>query len=273
MMGASTSHSNPWSLAHMRLLATSLAAVTLSAVLSAALFAQGQNFVVLEVSRLPIDTSLPGTSTTDVDLVDVDGDGDLDIFKAEGTDSLAGRPNQLLLNDGSGHFVDDCDPWPRVGAKHALELGLPRHPRDIRHSADVEQHSRMIVGTEAERVDQRHQRCALTAGSNVARAEVVDDGTAEPFREDGRLAQLPADQGWLVPYGLPVQRDEIDGGCRHMRRGEQLLDRIGRPFGDGGVKARQLGRVRPIEAALDGGPLRGADPTRERRPDSPRVGP
>jgi hypothetical protein len=91
----------------MRLLATSLAAIPLGFILSAALFAQGQNFVLLEEPRLPTDTSLPGTSTTDVDLVDVDGDGDLDIFKAEGTDSVAGRPNQLLLNDGAGRFFDD----------------------------------------------------------------------------------------------------------------------------------------------------------------------
>jgi hypothetical protein len=90
----------------MRRFPTFLAAIPLSVLLSAALLAQGQNFVLLEESRLPLDTSAPGTSTTDVDLVDVDGDGDLDIFKAQGTDSLAGRPNQLLLNDGTGHFLD-----------------------------------------------------------------------------------------------------------------------------------------------------------------------
>jgi hypothetical protein len=67
----------------------------------------GQNFMLIEEGRLPPDTSLPGTSSTDVDLVDVDSDGDFDLFKAEGTDSIAGRPNQLLINDGSGHFADE----------------------------------------------------------------------------------------------------------------------------------------------------------------------
>ncbi len=86
--------------------------VTASAILfllisSAALDGQGQNFVLVEESRLPADPSPPGTSTTDVDLVDVDGDGDLDLFKANGTDSVAGRPNQLLINAGSGAFVDE----------------------------------------------------------------------------------------------------------------------------------------------------------------------
>ena len=68
---------------------------------------QGQNFMLVEEVRLPPSTELPGTSTLDVDLVDVDGDGDLDIYKAQGTDSLEGRPNQLLINTGSGHFADE----------------------------------------------------------------------------------------------------------------------------------------------------------------------
>jgi VCBS repeat protein len=61
---------------------------------------------VEESWRLPVDTSLPGTSSTDVDLVDVDDDGDLDLFVAEGTDTPAPRPNRLLLNDGDGVFFD-----------------------------------------------------------------------------------------------------------------------------------------------------------------------
>ena len=67
----------------------------------------GQNFVLVEESRLPADTEPAGTSTLDIDLVDVDGDGDLDIYKAQGTDSLDGRPNQLLINTGGGRFVDE----------------------------------------------------------------------------------------------------------------------------------------------------------------------
>ncbi len=57
--------------------------------------------------RLPPDTNQPGTDALDVDFVDVDGDGDLDIFVANGTASPAGRPNKLYINDGSGHFSDE----------------------------------------------------------------------------------------------------------------------------------------------------------------------
>ncbi len=47
-----------------------------------------------------------GADTVDTDLVDVDGDGDLDIFIAEGTAGFQGRTNRLLINDGAGIFTD-----------------------------------------------------------------------------------------------------------------------------------------------------------------------
>ncbi len=68
----------------------------------------GRIFWFEEVShRLPLDTSLPGTSSTDIDLVDVDGDGDLDVFIAEGTASLNGRADRLFINEGSGTWTDE----------------------------------------------------------------------------------------------------------------------------------------------------------------------
>lgn len=67
----------------------------------------GQGFHYVEESaRLGPDLSPAGTSTTDVDLVDVDADGDLDIYLTEGTDTIAGRPDRLLVNDGEGRFED-----------------------------------------------------------------------------------------------------------------------------------------------------------------------
>jgi FG-GAP-like repeat len=83
-----------------------LVALVLSVMPAAAQF-EGQSFSFVEESgRLPPDTTLPGTSTTDVDLVDIDADGDLDLFIAEGTDSAEPRPNRLFLNDGTGVFSD-----------------------------------------------------------------------------------------------------------------------------------------------------------------------
>ena len=64
-------------------------------------------FFVDQPASLPANPGPPGTSTTDVDLVDVEGDGDLDLFVAEGTDSMALRQNRLLINDGEGRFTDE----------------------------------------------------------------------------------------------------------------------------------------------------------------------
>jgi hypothetical protein len=55
--------------------------------------AGGQNFVFIEESdRLPAYAKPAGTSTTDVDLVDVDRDGHLDLFFTQGTTALPAGP-------------------------------------------------------------------------------------------------------------------------------------------------------------------------------------
>jgi FG-GAP-like repeat len=83
-------------------------AALLLAVGSTLVLAAGQGFHLVEESqRLGPDVSPPGTSSTDVNLVDIDGDGDLDLYLAEGTDSLAGRPDRLLINDGQANFTDE----------------------------------------------------------------------------------------------------------------------------------------------------------------------
>lgn len=67
-----------------------------------------------EPERLPADSSLPDTSSIDIDAFDADGDGDLDLFVAEGTAGPFGRPNRLLLNDGAGYFSDGSARLPAV---------------------------------------------------------------------------------------------------------------------------------------------------------------
>lgn len=60
-----------------------------------------------ESDRLPPDFNPPNTDTLDVDFADVDRDGDLDIFVADGTASIEPRPNKLYINDGGGNFTDE----------------------------------------------------------------------------------------------------------------------------------------------------------------------
>lgn len=92
----------------VRFLAALGAALALSSWTPTRASAGGQSFHYVEESaRLGPDLSPAGTSTTDVDLVDVDADGDVDIYFAEGTDTIAGRPDRLLINDGTGLFQDE----------------------------------------------------------------------------------------------------------------------------------------------------------------------
>jgi hypothetical protein len=79
-----------------------------------------------ESFRLPADTNPPNTDTLDVDFVDVDSDGDLDLFVAEGTASAQGRANRLLINDGRGFFADES------------AQRLPASPLAVANSTEVE---------------------------------------------------------------------------------------------------------------------------------------
>jgi len=60
-----------------------------------------------ESSRLPFDPNSEVADSFDLDLVDVDNDGDNDIFVAEGTAGFDGIQNRLLINDGHGFFTDE----------------------------------------------------------------------------------------------------------------------------------------------------------------------
>jgi hypothetical protein len=69
--------------------------------------AQANEFYLEDVTgRLPVDPGANGKDTLDVDLADIDGDGDLDLFVADGSASAAPFPNKVFLNDGAGHFTD-----------------------------------------------------------------------------------------------------------------------------------------------------------------------
>ncbi len=52
------------------------------------------------------DVNPPPTDSLHLAIADVDGDGDMDIFMAEGTPSTAGRQNRLLINDGNGDLSE-----------------------------------------------------------------------------------------------------------------------------------------------------------------------
>ena len=85
----------------------------------------------------------------------------------------------------------------------------------------------------------RHERCALSARSDIAGAEVTCDPHAESFRQHRRFTELPRDRRGLMPDGLTVEGDESKIRGAGMRSREQFVNRVRRPFRQTHVELRQ----------------------------------
>ena len=88
-----------------------------------------------ESHRLPVDSfNPPLTDTLAVLLTDLDGDKDLDIFLAQGTSSLDGRQNRILINDGRGNFSDET----ATRLPQAMNNSAGADAADIDHDGDID---------------------------------------------------------------------------------------------------------------------------------------
>ena len=106
-------------------------------------------------------------------------------------------------------------------------------------------------------IDKRHQRRALTAGSDIARAKIGDHRNTCALREDGGLADLQGIGTAFVEDGLAVAADELHRSvtldrCQYGTRVEfaklkiQARDirGVSGPVGDAENGGANLGRVR-----------------------------
>lgn len=75
-------------------------------------------------NRLPSDPDRDSKDTLDVELADIDSDGDLDLFLIEGSASGTGFQNRLWINDGGGNFTDETDQRMPTLANNSIEIDL-----------------------------------------------------------------------------------------------------------------------------------------------------
>ena len=145
-----------------------------------------------------------------MDLVDVDNDGDLDLFIAEGTDSPAPRPNRLLLNDSSGEFfeVSATHLPPAVANSTKADFG------DIDGDGDLD----AIV------VNLGPEQLLINTGTGV-----FVDGSAQlppppaffqDITADARLADVDGDGDLEIPLSNEIPSIRVPDG----RRSESTAD-------------------------------------------------
>ncbi len=105
-----------------------------------------------------------------------------------------------------------------------LELAAAPEQRQVPEATQVEDRGRFLDVGEEQHVGERRERSAFASGSDVALAEVADDGAtgfggheiAVAELERGRAARLDA---VVVPQGLAVTRDEIECESVSIRHG------------------------------------------------------
>ncbi len=127
-----------------------------------------------------------------------------------------------------------------VEGDHVFARAAGRNRRDVGDAADVERDASFARMAEQKIVHVRHQRSALAAGGDVARAKIGNHRLARALGDHGSLADLQRGQAAFVIDGLAVTADQLDGGERHAG----VQNRVGVQLAEQDVEPRDFSRVR-----------------------------
>lgn len=164
-----------------------------------------------ESHRLPADSfNPPLTDTLAALLIDLDGDKDLDIFLAQGTSSLDGRQNRILINDGHGNFSDET----ATRLPQAMNNSAGADAADIDRDGDID----IIVanlGPEQLLLNDGHGHFTDASAARLPPplANVMEDISAEARFFD---VDRDGDLDILVGNENPFSRDPLGGAQNRL---------------------------------------------------------
>jgi len=149
-----------------------------------------------------------GPNTEDIELGDLDGDGDLDVFETCAGIHGGENPNRVMFNDGRGNFTDSGQ---RIGAEYSFDSVLYDFDRDGDLDAFVGQSAICGYPNQVWRNDGRGfftpfaQRLGMENTFGVALGDFNCDGFMDVFAANASYAKVP---GVTCPIACPVDRHD-----------------------------------------------------------------
>lgn len=150
------------------------------------------NFSAADVPAFALDDE----ETREADFIDVDGDGDLDVYFANvgfRAQAEEGRPDRLLINDGTGRFTDETAERLPGWSGHSIDVD----PMDLDGDGDFDLAIAVVFGGAS--------RTLINNGMGVfSEGQLLEDGSFQTVD-----VECVPDGGGLYLSGFLNQEDTI----------------------------------------------------------------
>ena len=149
-----------------------------------------------------------GPNTEDIELADLDGDGDLDVFESCAGIHVGENPNRVMFNDGRGTFTDSGQ---RLGNEYTFDAALYDFDRDgdvdafLGQSAICGDPNQVWLNNGRGTFTDSGQRLGIENTFGVALGDFNCDGFMDVFAANASYAKVP---GVTCPVACPVDRHD-----------------------------------------------------------------